>query len=88
MYLAHGHGMPAPKMETQGILFLRKEDIHMICAKDTTFAEYKENGGKFLLARELPESAVLSPHTQIRFLHGLFALEGDLMARYMGSYSM
>lgn len=85
MYLTYGHGTLTPKMETQGILFLRKEDIQRICARTTTFWEYKDSGGKFLLVDALPETAVLSPHTQIRFLNDLFSLEKNLMERYMGS---
>ena len=83
MYLTYGHGKLVPQMETQGILLLRKEDVEMICTKNVTLKEYKENGGKFLLAKELPENAVLLPHIQLRFLHDLFELEEDMMENYM-----
>ena len=33
MYLTHAYGVLAPKMETQGILFLRKEDIKQFVQK-------------------------------------------------------
>jgi len=86
MYLAHGHGSLVPGAETQGVLFLRREDLGMICSRDTTLREYTENGGKLLLAGDLPESAVLSPHTQIRFLNRLFTLEEKLLTDYTASY--
>ena len=82
-YLTYGKGILAPDMETQGILLLRKEDISMICAGDTTFGAYQESGGKFLLANPLPGDCVLVPHVQLRFLNDLFTLESELMAAYM-----
>jgi len=83
MYLAHGNGVLRPAMETQGILLLRKEEIAMICPGNTTFGAYKKNGGKFILTRPLPEDATLVPHTQLRFLNTLFALESKMMADFM-----
>ncbi len=85
MYLAYGKGKLVPGMETQGILLLRKEDINLICSRDTTFKEYKDNGGKYILVNPLPEDAILVPHNQLRFLNKLFTLEADLMNDYMKS---
>lgn len=88
MYLAYGKGKLVPSMETQGILLLRKEDINLICSKDTTFKEYKDNGGKFILVNPLPEDAVLIPHNQLRFLNKLFTFESELMTNYIKSYTL
>ena len=82
-YLAYGKGNLTPNMETQGILLLRKEDVGMICSGNTTFGAYKESGGKFILAKPLPEDCVFVPHVQLRFLNDLFTLESELMAAYM-----
>lgn len=87
MYLAYGHGKLTPNMETQGILLLRKEDIHLICSKDTTFKEYKENGGEFILVNPLPEDALLLPHNQLRFWDKLFTLESELMDDFVKPYT-
>lgn len=87
MYLAYGKGKLVPSMETQGILLLRKEDINLICSKDTTFKDYKDYGGKFILVNPLPEDAVLVPHNQLRFLNKLFTLESELMTNYIKSYT-
>jgi len=83
MYLAYGSGALRPAMETQGILLLRKEDIAMICADRLTFGAYKKNGGKFVLVQQLPEQAILVPHTPLRFLNKLFDLESEMMAEFM-----
>ena len=86
MYLAHGKGTLAPKMETQGVLLLRAEDIERICPGRITLSEYKKSGGKCILAGPLPEDAVFVPHIQLRFLNKLFTLERELMADFMKSY--
>ena len=83
IYLTYGRGTIAPNMETQGILFLRREDIRKICAGGTSFREFRDSGGKYLLVKDLPEDNILSPHTQIRFLNELFDLEDDLMTDYI-----
>ena len=83
MYLAYGFGDLNPDMETQGILLLRKEDIESICSGRVLLREYKENGGKVILAKPLPDGAVLSPNIQLRFLNKLFAVEPELMNDYM-----
>lgn len=87
MYLAYGKGKLVPSMETQGILLLRKEDINLICSKDITFKEYKNNGGKYILANSFPDDAILIPHNQMRFLNKLFTLESELMTDYISSYT-
>lgn len=87
MYLAYGMGELAPNMETQGILLLRKEDINLICSKDTTFKKYKDYGGKFILVKSLPEDALLIPHSQLHFLNKLFTLESELINNYIKSYA-
>ena len=85
MYLAYGRGKLAPSMETQGILLLRKEDINLICSNNTTFKEYKNNGGKFILVNPLPDDAFLISHNQLYFLNKLFTLESELMTNYVKS---
>ena len=50
---------------------------------DGYFAFMKENDGKFILARPLPEDAILVPHAQLCFLDTLFALESEMMADFM-----
>ncbi|MHB1153782.1 MAG: NUDIX domain-containing protein [Eubacteriales bacterium] len=86
MYLAYGKGELKPDMETQGILLLRKEDITTICSRDITFSEYKDLGGKYILAKPLPDNGVLSPNIQLRFLSKLFLLEPNLMSKFMTLY--
>jgi len=83
MYLTYGKGTLIPKMETQGVIYLRKIDIEMICTKQTTLKEFKKNGGKFSLVKDLSEDSILIPHTQIIFLNDLFTLEKELMDKYM-----
>ena len=85
MYLAYGRGVLLPNMETQGVLLLRREDIEIICSREITFKEYKENGGKFILAKALPDEGILSPHIQLQFLNQLFTLENGLMTDFMKS---
>lgn len=86
MYLAYGKGELKPDTETQGILLLRKEDIANICSKDITFKEYKDMGGKYILASPLPDDGILSPNMQLHFLNKLFLMEPDLIADYTSKY--
>jgi len=79
MYLAHGVGALKPDMETQGILLLRREGIAALCAGKVTLGAYRANGGKLILARPLPDDAVLVPHIQLHFLNRLFGMEPALM---------
>ena len=83
MYLTYGVGDLKPDMETQGILLLRKEDVESICSGVVSLREYKENGGKIILAKPLPDDAVLSPNIQLRFLNKLFVVEPELMKDYI-----
>lgn len=86
MYLAYGKGKLKPDMETQGILLLRKEDILNICSHEITFREYKELGGKYILAKPLPDNGILVPNMQLNFLNKLFLLEPDLISNYTEMY--
>ena len=86
MYLAYGKGELKPDMETQGILLLRKEDIVNICSHDITFGEYKELGGKYILAKPLPDNGILTPNIQLDFLNKLFLLEPELISNYTKTY--
>jgi len=83
VYLAYGVGELKPAMETQGILLLRREDVAALCAGEITLGGYRARGGKLLLARPLPDGAVLVPHLQLRFLDLLFAMEPTLMRDYI-----
>ena len=91
MYLLHGIGELKADMETQGILFLRGEDIKEICTKKVTFSDYKNKGGKYLLTEKLgvideyPEDFILIPKTQLLFLNKLFDLEPELIKKFEGN---
>ena len=84
MYLTYGKGVLKPRMETQGILLLRRTDIDNICTKNLTFKEYIETGGKYILSDILlPENYHLIPLVQLQFLNELFDFEPALMRDYI-----
>lgn len=68
MYQAQTEGYPAPSSEVEGLIFLKKEELHRICQEPTTLEQYLESGGKALLNHDFDKGLILEPFTQPRLL--------------------
>ncbi len=79
MYLSSTYNQPSPSSESQGLLLLSPEKVHLVCQKDISLNEYHELGGISILKSEINADLILQPFPQLLFLSRLLKEESELM---------
>jgi hypothetical protein len=81
LYLAYSEEEPIPDSETNGILFLKLDDIDLICRELITIDDFINSGGRALFQKELRRDIILKPGVHLKFLSMLIRKHPDLIDR-------
>lgn len=84
LYFAYSDQEPVPDSETHGILFLKKEDIDLICKEKITIDDFLKSGGKALFQKELRRDVILRPGVHLRFLSTLDRMNHNIIDNFIG----
>ncbi|MED3651746.1 NUDIX domain-containing protein [Heyndrickxia sporothermodurans] len=71
MYLSHSDIEPKPSSESNGILLLTPEDVHLICHEKITLKEFISQNGTSILKNTINKDLLLHPFPQLVFLSRL-----------------
>lgn len=71
MYLSYSENEPSPSSETNGLLLLTPEDIHLICNTKITLNDFIKQNGKAILKGNINRDLFLTPYPQLLFLSKL-----------------
>lgn len=78
MYLSYSENEPYPSSETNGLLLLTPEDIHLICNHHITLNDFIKQNGKAVLKGNINRDLFLTPFPQLIFLSKLLKEHPDL----------
>ena len=78
MYLAIAEEIPTPSSEVQGLLLLKREEIHRLCREPQTLEEYLAGGGRAILTAEFNKSLILEPFAQLRLLSRILDMHPEV----------
>lgn len=78
MYLSYSENEPSPSSETNGLLLLTPEDIHLICNNKITLNDFIKHNGKAILKGNINRDLFLTPYPQLLFLSKLLKEHPDL----------
>lgn len=84
LYFAYSDQEPVPDSETHGIIFLKKEDIDLICKEQITIDGFLKRGGKALFQKELRRDVILKPGVHLRFLSKLNKINHNIIDNFIG----
>lgn len=79
LYFAYTDEEPIPDSETHGILFLRLEDIDLICKESISIGDFLKSGGKAVFQKELRKDVILKPGAHLHFLSLLVEKHSDII---------
>lgn len=83
LYFAYSDQEPVPDSETHGIIFLKKEDIDLICKEQITIDDFLKSGGKALFQKELRRDVILRPGVHLRFLSTLNKMNHNIIDNFI-----
>jgi ADP-ribose pyrophosphatase YjhB (NUDIX family) len=72
-YLARATARPEPRAESHALVFLRAEEVALVCEEPVTIRQLLEAGGRFTTGRPLPMDAPLQPLDQLLALTRLLS---------------
>nr|WP_245402444.1 NUDIX hydrolase [Psychrobacillus psychrodurans] len=78
MYLSYSEDEPNPSSETNGLLLLTQEDVHLICNNKITLNDFIKQNGKAILKENINRDLFLIPFPQLLFLSKLLKEHQDL----------
>ena len=78
MYLSYSENEPNPSSETNGLLLLTPQDIHLICNYKITLNDFIKQDGKAIIKGNINRDLFLTPFPQLLFLSKLLREHPDL----------
>lgn len=78
MYLSYSENEPNPSSETNGLLLLTPQDIHLICNYKITLNDFIKQNGKAIIKGNINRDLFLTPFPQLLFLSKLLREHPDL----------
>ena len=87
MYLFYAKTEPIPSSETNGLLLLTPEDVHLICQNKITLNDFINQNGRAILKENINKDLFLMPFPQLLFLSYLLKEHPNLLS-YLASVSL